>query len=67
MTPLHQQLVGQLRAAYYDSGLTYEQIAERTSMSTKTVQRALNGRQINTITLFRLCAVFKRQIHVLPL
>jgi hypothetical protein len=39
MNPLQQQLVGQLRAAYYDSGLTYEQIAVRTQMSTKTVQR----------------------------
>jgi transcriptional regulator with XRE-family HTH domain len=64
MSPIQRDLVGELRMAYHESGLTYQQIAIRGGMSNNTVYRALNGAPINTATLLRLCQVLKREIRI---
>lgn len=64
MSPLQQPLVAQLRSAYHESGLTYEQIAARAEVTPQTVCRALNGRPVTTVTLLRLCHVLKRTIQI---
>lgn len=64
MSPLQSRLVAELRAAYYESGLTYLQIAARAEMGPNTVARALNGGRINVPSLLRLCYVLDREIKV---
>jgi transcriptional regulator with XRE-family HTH domain len=64
--PLHRSLVAQLRIAYYESRLSYADIAERAQMSEVTVWRAMNGRPINTAILLRLCAVLRRTVKLDP-
>jgi predicted transcriptional regulator len=64
MSPIQRDLVGELRMAYHESGLTPQQIAIRAEMSRMTVYRALNGDPINTATLLRLCQVLKREVRI---
>jgi len=45
----------QLRAAYHESGLSYEQIAGLAGCSTGAVFRALNDGKITPVTLLRIC------------
>lgn len=66
MSPLQRQLVGQLRSAYYDSGLTYLQISVRAEMAESTVVRALNYGRVGVVTLMRLCAVLNHHVAILP-
>ncbi len=61
-----RQLVGELRLAYYESGLTYAQIAARAEVDPDTVYRALNGERILVATLVRLCHALDRAIIILP-
>lgn len=52
-------IAGILRKAAADSGLTYDQISERSGLSRPTVARVLTGqRDITTRYLRALCRVF---------
>jgi transcriptional regulator with XRE-family HTH domain len=60
MSPIGQQL----RAAYHESGMTYEQLAGLADVSVGVVQRALSGKPINTSSLLRLCEALKRRVRI---
>jgi transcriptional regulator with XRE-family HTH domain len=60
MSPIAQQL----RAAYHDSGLTYEQLSGLADVSVDVVRRALHGKNINTASLLRLCEALNRRVKL---
>ncbi len=64
VTPLQRKLVGELRAAYHESGLTYRQLACRSEMSTGTIERALTTGRVGVPALLRLCRVLQRSVVV---
>lgn len=65
MSPLQRQLVAELRQAYSESGLTYDQIAARGELSRMTVYRALNGKpKVHWTSMIRIADVFGLRVRL---